>query len=120
MTTHPCFEPPAASIEMLIAVYPAAILTLYSVITKSFPTVVATCSRPVYIAFVVMVSGVCLLAKKPTARAIAEQLGIVSHDALTRMLTPFVLDGVLADECPGESGAVVPNRKCLAQYHDSR
>lgn len=115
MNTHSCFEPPAASIEMLIAVYPAAVLTLYSVITKSFPTVVTACSRPVYIAFVVMVSGVCLLAKKPTARAIADQLGIVSHDALTRMLThscwtaSLLMNALLNQALLSQTGSVLPS-----------
>ena len=78
---------PVASIEDLIAVYPTAMLTLYHVITKSFPNLVTVFSRPVYIAFVVMVTGLCVLAKKPTSRAIADTLGVVSHDGLTRLLT---------------------------------
>lgn len=115
MNTPPCFEPPAASIEMLIAVYPAAVLTLYSVITRSFPTLVTACSRSVYLAFVVMVSGLCLLAKKPTARAIAKQLGIVSHDALTRMLThscwtaSLVMNALLNQALLSQTGSVLPS-----------
>jgi hypothetical protein len=79
--------PPVASVEALIAVYPGAILTLYHVITGTFPTVVTALSRPVSYAFVVMVTGLCLLARKPTSRAIVGTLGVVSHDALTRLLT---------------------------------
>ncbi len=79
--------PPAAHIEALIEVYPAAILTLYQVIMKGFPSAVTVFSRPVYCSFVVMVTGLCVLAKKPTSRAIAATLGVVSHDTLTRLLT---------------------------------
>jgi len=79
--------PPVASIEALIEVYPAAILTLYQVITNGFPALVTVFSRPVYSGVVVMVTGLCVLAKKPTSRAIASTLGVVSHDALTRLLT---------------------------------
>jgi len=79
--------PPVASIESLIAVYPAAMVTLYQIITHSFPVLLTYFSTPVLYSFVVMVAGLCLLAKKPTARAIARSLGVVSHDSLTRLLT---------------------------------
>jgi hypothetical protein len=60
---------------------------LYQVVVRVFPTLRLVCSRQVYRAFIVMVVGRCLLAKKPTARAISRVLGVVSHDALTRLLT---------------------------------
>ncbi len=78
--------PPVASIEMFTEVYPAAILLLFNVIARSFPTLTTFFSRQVYLAFIVMVSGLCVLAKKPTSTAIARVLGVVSHDALTRLL----------------------------------
>ncbi len=78
---------PVASIESLIAVYPAAMVTLYQIITHSFPVLLTCFSTPVLYSVVVMVAGLCLLAKKPTARAIAHSLGVVSHDSLTRLLT---------------------------------
>lgn len=79
--------PPVASIEMLVEVYPAAILMMYQVVTHTFPTLGAIFSRHVYRAFIIMLVGLCVLAKKPTARAIARTFGVVSHDALTRLLT---------------------------------
>ncbi|MCP4605476.1 MAG: transposase [Proteobacteria bacterium] len=79
--------PPVASIEIVIAVYPAALLTLYQGIAHSFPALYAVFSRQVFLAFIVMITGLCVLANKPTARAIASILGVVSHDALTRLLT---------------------------------
>ncbi len=79
--------PPAASIENLVAVYPAAILVLYRIVTGSFPALGKTLSRQALVACVIMIAGVCVLAKKPTARAIAATLGVVSHDSLTRLLT---------------------------------
>jgi hypothetical protein len=79
--------PPVASCEMLIEVYPSAIATLYHVVSLSFPTVMQVFSRQVLCAFIIMVAGCCVLAKKPTAKAIADTLGVVSHDAITRCLT---------------------------------
>ena len=79
--------PPVASIELAIQVYPAAILTLYSVICDTFPALLTVFSRQVSRAFIVMVAGLCLRTRKPTARSIASTLGVVSHDALTRLLT---------------------------------
>lgn len=115
-TNTPCsFEPPVASIELLIAVYPAAVLTLYVVVTTSFPMVVTACSRPVYIAIVVMVAGVCLLARKPTAKAVAKRLGVVSHDALTRMLTQscwtasLLMNALLNQAVLSQTGSVLPS-----------
>lgn len=112
----PCYiEPPVASIELLIAVYPAALLTLYSVVTTSFPTVVTACSRPVYIAFVVMVAGVCVLAKKPTAKAVADCLGVVSHDALSRMLThscwtaSLLMNALVNQALLSQTGSLLPS-----------
>jgi hypothetical protein len=107
--------PPMASIEMLVAVYPSAVVTLFSVITTSFPMLVTACSRPVYIAFVVMVSGLCLLAKKPTATAIATRLGVVSHDALTRMLThacwtaSLLMNALVNQALLCQTGSVLPS-----------
>jgi hypothetical protein len=60
---------------------------LFHVIAHSFPTLSTFFSRQVYLAFIVMVSGLCILAKKPTSTAIAKALGVVSHDALTRLLS---------------------------------
>ncbi len=79
--------PPVASIELALQVYPAAILTLYSVIRDTFPTVLSVLSQQVSRAFIVMVAGLCLLTRKPTASSISTVLGVVSHDALTRLLT---------------------------------
>jgi hypothetical protein len=72
---------------MLIDVYPAASLVLFQVVAHSFPTLCTVFSRQVYRALIVMIAGLCLLAKKPSARSIASVLGVVSHDALTRLLT---------------------------------
>ncbi len=84
--THLFSGPPTASIESLIAVYPAATVMFYQIITQSFPVLLTCFSQPVSYSFVVMVAGLCLLAKKPTARAVARTLGVVSHDSLTRLL----------------------------------
>ncbi len=107
--------PPVASCEMLIAVYPAAILTLYHVMTGTFPAVTHLFSRQVCCAFVIMVTGCCVLARKPTARAIADKLGVVSHDALTRCLThvcwtaSLLLDALLKLALMMTTGAVLPS-----------
>ena len=107
--------PPVASIEMLIDVYPAAILVLYHVVTRSFPTLSSVFSRQVYRAFLVMVVGLCLLAKKPTARAISSALGVVSHDALTRLLThtcwnaSLLMGALLNQALLMTSGATLPS-----------
>lgn len=79
--------PPVASLDVLVEVYPAAILVLYRVVSHLCPTIQQACSRQVYLAVVIMVAGLCVLSKKPTARSIAATLGVVSHDAVTRMLT---------------------------------
>ncbi len=86
-TTRLFSGPPVASIETCIEVYPAAILTMYHVITTTFPALHQVFSRRISCAFIVMVAGLCVLAKKPTATAIADKLGVVKHDALTRLLT---------------------------------
>ncbi len=65
----------------------AASLVLFQVVAHAFPTLCTVFSRQVYRVLIVMIAGLCLLAKKPTARAIANVLGVVSHDALTRLLT---------------------------------
>ncbi|MCP4290025.1 MAG: transposase [Gammaproteobacteria bacterium] len=106
---------PVASVEALIEVYPAAMLTLYQVITKGFPGIVMLFSRPVYYSVIVMVTGLCVLAKKPTSRAIADTLGVVSHDALTRLLThscwsaSLLLGALINHALLLSTGAVVPS-----------
>ena len=42
--------PPAASIENLVAVYPAAILVLYRIVTGAFPALGKTLSRQALVA----------------------------------------------------------------------
>ncbi len=107
--------PPVASCEMLIEVYPAAILTIYHVVTTSFPAVTHIFSRQVCYAFILMVTGCCLLARKPTAKAIARKLGVVSHDALTRLLThacwnaSLLLDALAKQALLLTTGAVLPS-----------
>jgi len=106
---------PVASVEALIDVYPAAVLTLYQVITTSFPVLLTVFSHPVYYAFVVMVAGLCLLPKKPTSRAIAATLGVVSHDALTRLLkhscwtASFLLGAMINQVLLLSTGIVLPS-----------
>ncbi len=78
--------PPVASIEAMIEVYPAAVFVLFHLTTRCFPQLCLSFSKPVYYSFVVMLAGLCSLAKKQTAHSIANGLGIVSHDALTRFL----------------------------------
>jgi hypothetical protein len=100
---------------MLIAVYPAAIFTIYHVVTGSFPALTHVFSRQVGYAFIIMVTGCCVLANKPTAKAIAEKLGVVSHDALTRFLTQtcwnasLLLDALLKQALLVSTGAVLPS-----------
>ena len=107
--------PPVAHIEALVEVYPAAMLTLYQVITKGFPGIVTVFSRPVYTSFVVMVTGLCVLAKKPTSRAIAGTLGVVSHDALTRLLrhscwsASLLLGALINQALLLSTGAILPS-----------
>ena len=107
--------PPVASIEMFIEVYPVALLMLYHVVAGSFPTLSTVFSRQVYRAFIVMVAGLCLLAKKPTARAISGLLGVVSHDALTRLLThacwkaPLLMEALLNQALLMTSGTTLPS-----------
>ncbi|MCP4932887.1 MAG: transposase [bacterium] len=107
--------PPVASCEMLIEVYPAAILTIYHVVTTSFPAVTHIFSRQVCYAFILMVTGCCLLSRKPTAKAIARKLGVVSHDALTRLLThacwnaSLLLDALVKQALLLTTGAVLPS-----------
>ena len=109
--------PPAASIENLVAVYPAAMLTLYGVITGSFPALGRTLSRQALVSCVMMIAGLCVLAKQPTARAIAAQLGVVSHDSLTRLLTrgvvtaTLLMNALLQQALLLSSGMVLPS--CL-------
>jgi hypothetical protein len=115
-TKHRLFSgPPVASCEMLIEVYPAVILTMYRVITSTFPDLSRAFSHQVFSAFIIMVAGCCVLAKKPTARVIADTLGVVSHDALTRVLThacwnaSLLLDALVKQAMLVTTGAMLPS-----------
>ena len=115
-TKHRLFSgPPVASCERLIEVYPAAIFTIYHVVTESFPAVTHVFSRQVCWAFIIMVTGCCVLARKPTAKAIADTLGVVSHDAITRCLThacwnaSLLLDALFKQALLLTTGAVLPS-----------
>ncbi len=111
--------PPTASIEALIVVYPAAILVLYRIVTGSFSALGSTLSRQTLVTCVIMIAGLCCLSKKPTARAIAATLGVVSHDALTRLLTrsamtaTLLMNALLSQALLLSTGAVLPSYLAL-------
>jgi len=100
---------------MLIEVSPAAILTMCRVITSTFPDLSQALSHQVFSAFIIMVAGCCVLAKKPTAKAIADRLGVVSHDALPRLLThacwnaSLLLDALVKQAMLAATGATLPS-----------
>jgi hypothetical protein len=107
--------PPVASLDVFVEVYPAAIVVLYRMISHLCPTIQQACSRQVYLAFIIMVAGLCVLSKKPTARSIAATLGVVSHDALTRMLlhacwnTTLLMDALLTQAMVLTTGTTLPS-----------
>lgn len=107
--------PPVASLDVLVEVYPAAVLVLYRVVSHLCPIMQQACSRQVYLSFIVMVAGLCVLSKKPTARAIATTLGVVSHDALTRLLThacwnaTLLIEALLTQAMVAATGTTLPS-----------
>jgi hypothetical protein len=85
---------------------------------REFAQLTQQFSKALLMALVVFVAGLCCLARKPTARAIAANLGGVSHDALTRFLNhaswnASTLMMALFDHAVALSGGIVTGQSWL-------
>jgi SRSO17 transposase len=113
------FKAPATPpVEAVMIVHSLSILILLGIIRREFAQLTQQFTKALLMAFVVFAAGLCCLAKKPTARAVAANLGGVSHDALTRFLNhaswnAAILMVVLLDHAIVLAGGIVTGQSWL-------
>lgn len=77
---------PTPAVEDVIHIHSMTIIFMLGLFRQEFPNLIKHFSRIGTMSLVVMVAGLCELTRKPTALAIADHLGGLSHDRLTRFL----------------------------------
>lgn len=73
-------------IEGLIALYPAAIITLSYLVLTTFTDLLRSMSEKAYKNFIIMLGGIVIKDVGQNPHGIANTMGVVSHDSLRRVL----------------------------------